>query len=335
MVGAYVPIHFLKSLVELVADEEKLNAKYVLQGTGLNIDTLMTPGALATFSQSTAVYERVAELSTLPGIGFRSPSATSFADQGLLGAMLIMAPTVGVALEKLNEFIDVVGGTVEYQFRFEKGAFVVANKDKDSYSPRAHQLIAEENLAIWKFSSLPVPGLELHLREIRLDYPEPKHWRMYKNLFPNCNIRFNQPEIAAVLSKDVVDMPINTHNPDAFEKLERECVELIRRINPTMQARVAQFFNEQQPSEWTAAGIANGLHVSEKTLRRKLLSEGLRTKDLIATRKKNYALAAMEKGVADAAIADRLGFYDKTSFARSFKRWTGQTPAQYRKCNLR
>ena len=135
------------------------------------------------------------------------------------------------------------------------------------------------------------------------------------------------------MSKDIVDMPIKTHNPDAFRKLEYECKELIRRINPTMQARVAQFFDEHQPTEWTAAGIADGLHMSEKSLRRKLHNEGVRTKDLVATRKKNYALSAMEKGKADAVIANELGFYDNTSFARSFKRWTGLTPTQHRKEN--
>ncbi len=335
MAETYVPIHFLKNLVDLIADEEGYHRSHVLRGTGITVSEIMDEGGLATFAQSTAVYERVAELSTLPGIGFRSPSASSFADQGVLGAMLITAPTVGVAFQKLSEFIDVIGGTVDYGYRIENDNFVVTCTDKDSYSPSAHMLITEENLAVWKFISLPIAHLDSYLKEIRVDYPRPKHWRMYVDLFPECEIRFKQTEVAAVLSRDVVDMPIQTNNPKAHKNLEQACEELMSRINPSMYSRVVEFLNKAKPCEWSVSNIADGLNTTQKTLRRRLGREGHSARDMLTAHKKHYSMELLAKGDDDKRVAATLGYSDRTSFARSFKQWTGLTPSLYRRRHCR
>ena len=331
MEQAYVPMHFLKNLVHLVADEEDIAVASVVRNTGVSQSVLEQEGAFATDEQSRKIYERVAELSTIPGIGFRSPSAMSFADQGMLGALMIMAPTVGEAFQKLSKFIDLVGGTVAYKFREQAGKFVLTTEDKDVYTPVAHQLIAEENLAIWKFTSLPVLGLESYLKELRLDYPKPKNWRMYSNLFPNCDIKFAQREIAAVLSPDIVHLPIPTSNPEAFRKMESVCEELLLRIRPNYKNYVMDFLEQSNPSEWSVRNVVDALNTTHKSLTRRLKEEGVTPKEMIAEQKKKFATAQMARGVSDAKIAVDLGYADSSSFARGFKSWTGATPAQYRK----
>jgi len=328
---AYVPSIFLRNLAELVADEEAMPLAEVLRKTGLTAPMLLDENTHATLEQQAAIYECVAELSSIPGIGFRSPSAHSFADQGVLGALMIMAPTVGEALKKLSEFIDVIGGAVEYKIRQSENLYILSTKDKTSYSPAAHQLIAEENLAIWKFSSLPVPGLEAHLDEIRLDYPKPKNWRMYTDLFPNCRFSFGRSEIAAVLSSKIIDLAIPTHNPEAFKKLESASTEILSRINSSLKLRIIDCLERSHPTRWSASAIADELGMTAKTISRHLKREGASIKSVIEIQKKTFAMRLMEKGSSDTEIATALGYAGKSSFARGFKTWTGKTPAHYRK----
>ena len=79
------------------------------------------------------------------------------------------------------------------------------------------------------------------------------------------------------------------------------------------------------------AQVAEGLHVSERTLRRRLEDEStsFRTtfeevRDLLA---REY-LARTELTVAE--IAHLLDYSETVNFRRAFVRWNGLTPSQYR-----
>jgi AraC-like DNA-binding protein len=80
-----------------------------------------------------------------------------------------------------------------------------------------------------------------------------------------------------------------------------------------------------------AAYIADRLHLSERTLRRRLQAEGTRHKKLVEEIRQELATRYLESsdlGVAD--IAFLLGFSQAAAFNRAFRRWTGKTPGEYR-----
>lgn len=78
--------------------------------------------------------------------------------------------------------------------------------------------------------------------------------------------------------------------------------------------------------------IAAGLHMSARTLQRKLAEEGRTYKDI---------LDAMRRALATYYLQDRqcspseatylLGFANTSSFTRAFRRWTGQSPSEFRR----
>ncbi len=78
--------------------------------------------------------------------------------------------------------------------------------------------------------------------------------------------------------------------------------------------------------------IADSLHVSNRTLQRKLQSEGTSFMDLLQDTRlqlaRRYLLQPTRSVVETACL---LGFSEPSTFSRAFKRWTGQAPAEYRK----
>ena len=77
--------------------------------------------------------------------------------------------------------------------------------------------------------------------------------------------------------------------------------------------------------------IAAALHVSNRTLQRKLKDEGTSFIDLLQDTRLQLAqkyLAQPQRSVVE--VAYLLGFSEPSTFSRAFKRWTGQAPADYR-----
>lgn len=73
------------------------------------------------------------------------------------------------------------------------------------------------------------------------------------------------------------------------------------------------------------------LGMSGRTLRRKLLAEGLSYTDLLATARKEAAEVYMhEDKLTLADIAGLLAYSDQTAFVRAFRGWFGVSPGAYR-----
>ena len=77
--------------------------------------------------------------------------------------------------------------------------------------------------------------------------------------------------------------------------------------------------------------IADALHVSNRTLQRKLKSEGTSFMDLLQDTRLQLArkyLRQPSRSVVETSYL--LGFSEPSTFSRAFKRWTGMAPAEYR-----
>lgn len=77
--------------------------------------------------------------------------------------------------------------------------------------------------------------------------------------------------------------------------------------------------------------IASALHVSNRTLQRKLKEEGTSFMDLLQDTRMQLArkyLRSPGRSVVETAYL--LGFSEPSTFSRAFKRWTGMAPAEYR-----
>jgi AraC-like DNA-binding protein len=99
---------------------------------------------------------------------------------------------------------------------------------------------------------------------------------------------------------------------------------LARRVG----AEIAQALSEGVPS---LQRVAARLGMSGRTLQRRLGASGVGYKDLVAHTRRELAerlLRRSDYGLAEVAFL--TGFSDQSTFTRAFKRWSGQTPREYR-----
>lgn len=77
--------------------------------------------------------------------------------------------------------------------------------------------------------------------------------------------------------------------------------------------------------------IAQQLHLSSRTLRRRLLDEGTHFRLLLEEVRQTLAEELLATGgLTLEEIAARLGYAEVSNFIHAFKRWKGLAPHQYR-----
>jgi AraC-like DNA-binding protein len=80
-----------------------------------------------------------------------------------------------------------------------------------------------------------------------------------------------------------------------------------------------------------AEQMAEQLHLSTRTLHRRLVDAGTSYQAIIDRIRERLAIEFLERtDLSVDEIAERSGFSDVSNFRKAFKKWTGQTPAYFR-----
>ncbi|HCR1321009.1 TPA: helix-turn-helix transcriptional regulator [Pseudomonas aeruginosa] len=81
--------------------------------------------------------------------------------------------------------------------------------------------------------------------------------------------------------------------------------------------------------------ICDQLNLSRRTLQRRLKEHGIEFSTLIEDVRRELALSYMkESNYSMTEISLLVGYSESASFTRAFRRWTGQSPQQYRAAHL-
>src|SRR5690606_31913265 len=78
--------------------------------------------------------------------------------------------------------------------------------------------------------------------------------------------------------------------------------------------------------------VARELHVSSRTLKRRLAEHGTSFSALLDGQRRERALLLLrDPSLSLDQVAERVGYSDVANFTRAFRRWTGKTPGALRR----
>ena len=146
-------------------------------------------------------------------------------------------------------------------------------------------------------------------------------------------IEYDAPEYRLCFDKELVDRPLETAHPELARINDQTVVDYLARFdraNITMQVR-SKIIEKLPDGVPMQQSIAKTLHVSLRSLQRRLKSEQTCFKSLLENTRKTLAVQYIrESNRSLGEISYLLGFSEPSSFNRAFKRWTGKTPSEYR-----
>lgn len=78
--------------------------------------------------------------------------------------------------------------------------------------------------------------------------------------------------------------------------------------------------------------VASRLHLSDRTLRRRLNELGTSFREILDDVRFGIAAERLhQRGTTNDSLAEMLGYADTANFRRAFKRWAGHSPRAYRR----
>ena len=176
-------------------------------------------------------------------------------------------------------------------------------------------------------------GLDEGPLKVELPWDEPRDLSEYTRIF-QCPIQFNAPRIAVLLKSSQVERKVVTSDYKLLRILlshaEEKSAEMDRQrgFASTVKGSIVRLVKIHFP---TSEEVAGHLNVSVRTLQRRLGEENRTYKEVLEELKKDLAFSYLKRPeLSLGEIAHLLDYSELSAFTRSFKRWTGQSPTEFR-----
>jgi len=169
---------------------------------------------------------------------------------------------------------------------------------------------------------------------VTFTHSAPPDTRPHQELF-GCPVRFGCARTEIVIPSAMLARPLAKADPSLSAFFDRHAEETLRRMGARADAtaRVRRAVTDALHSgDVSETNVSKRLGWSERTLRRRLGEEGTSFRQVLDDVRRELAqgwLAQSEMAIGEVAFL--LGFSESSNFHRAFKRWTGQTPDEFRR----
>ncbi len=304
----------------------------VLAASGYSERELREPDRRLVRSQSVALLEAALSVYDGPGLGFAIARHVTPETFDLLEYAARSSATVREALEVASRYARLADDSVCFELQ-PLGDRVLWRLDM--VWPPAVQAVAVDFLlgVIW-IISLRLFGPDLPRSEVWLRRSVGEGEANYVRLL-TMPVRFGASADGLLFPAEALEQKLPAADPTLAKLLQRQADELLARL-PRVEnigdqvRRVIQ--EELRGGEPSMEQIARRLATTSSTLRRRLSAEGQSFRELLERTRLELARAYLaDPRLSITEVAFRLGFRDASTFFKSFKRWTGCTPAEYRR----
>jgi AraC-like DNA-binding protein len=168
--------------------------------------------------------------------------------------------------------------------------------------------------------------------QIEMARPTPKDPSRWEYMLAT-HVSFEHDKTCITWSRSDIQKHLATGDPTLARVVDEHAANYIDSyLDSSVSREVAQKIIHRLPDgPPSQTQIADDMCMSNRTLQRKLKDEGISFSDLLQDSRMQLAkkyLRLHHRSVVE--VCYLLGFSEPSAFSKAFKRWTGQTPAEYR-----
>jgi AraC-like DNA-binding protein len=311
---------------------EKLGvrAPAVLRRAGLPQAFMNQPRVLLNTEELFALWRAVGEVSTNPVIGLLLGTETKTERFHPIGLAALSSENFGSAIDQMARYKQI---TCPEE--------ILQEKDNEEWSIQFRWLLADEVeppvliecCFAWVLSTARV-GTGTRISAVRVEFVQPRaHVKTIERHF-GCPVVCGTPRNAIIFRATDANRPFVTRNaellgilaPQFDEELKEENGDenFIERVRIAIQQRLTG----RRPA---IEDIADALHISSRTLQRRLQDDGSSFQRVLEEARHQLARHYLNNSVLELnEAAYLLGYEDGNSFVRAFRTWEGVPPARWR-----
>jgi AraC-like DNA-binding protein len=277
------------------------------------------------------VIDAALEVSGDPALGLHMGEQARSVMFDVVGPLAEHASTLRQSLESTARYSRLLAAGHEPELH-EEGALAVVRFPSLRGDFTAVRLTAEFAMAALLPMLRQFAGEGTRPESVDFAYAAPPHVAEYQRIFGD-RVRFGRQLTAMSFPRAWLEQAQLYHSPELYALLKTQADRTLDRLDrdASLRERVERVLTQAEPRQLTMDEVARQLEMSARSLRRRMLAEGLSYGDLVTRSRINAAKRMLQSpSISIQETAHAMGFASAAAFHRAFKRWTGMTPKQYR-----
>ena len=312
-----------------------LDRKELVDAAGLGGIDLTDGDARVPIATQVALWQLIAKRLPTSNFGLRAGTSFKVREAGLLGYVVAHSATLESALERLVRYSWVLNDAVKCEMVKNKHSLAITQ----SYPEHGAGLqdAVDYRLAALVSVCRQITGAEIVPVEVAFVYKQHGNSLEHRRFFL-CPLRFGASISRVVFSAHDLRLQVRHADATLAEYLREHAERVLRSLMTGSSARErvrSAIWNVLSDGRPTLKRIASALQVPSRTLQRRLADEGTSVEQEIEAIRKSMAMAMLrDPANATDEVAFLLGYREPSTLFRSFRRWTGMTPQEYRTSQL-
>jgi AraC-like DNA-binding protein len=310
------------------ADRRMLAAR-----AGIDERALEDADARIPFDVYVALVREASVLCGDPALALHYGESVDMSEVSIVGLIMNASETMAEAFGQLQRFsqlaleVEGVGERFGVAVR-DDGLWIVDQRLNPNEFPQLSE-ITFSRLACGPRRFLP----QSHILEVHFTHPAPPYRREYERVF-DCKVVFDSDWNAMRMHPEAATWRVALQPRYVFGVLTERADMLMQSLNDSRTTR-AQVEGVILPilhkGDATADAVASLMGFSRQTLFRRLKEESVTFEEVLDELRHRMALHYLQgKRASVNEVAYLVGFSDRASFSRAFKRWTGRSPGEVR-----
>lgn len=320
---------YLQQLAALLV-QRGLDQRQLLRDAGLQ-ESDLAPGQWISASQLQRFLLAARRLSGEDNLGILLGKQLNLSSHGPAGIAGLTAANAREAIELAIRYFDLITGLLSLSTREESAYQVILVRTGDGLPPEIERFLVQTVI-----SSIDLMGgfmLGAHPSAIRVELAMADDADIREHLGDAISrLQFGRPQNAIHIPLDLLQVPLalaDAHaHQQALDQCDRELSQLQRQQR--FADRVMDMLLEAPGPMPGIENIARSLHVSSRTIHRRLEREGTHFRALLnSARMQRARHLLLHQGCAITETAYLLGYQDSANFTRAFRRETGMSPSEF------